>query len=211
MKKFSQKTGFSTWYDGFLYHAILAPFAGGLWQSIADLIGDKSKVLDVGCGDGSLSFKLSRKCRHVTGIDLSKRMIDFASLQKKRRHILNVEFVQGNAARLPEILTERFDYAAAVMSLHEMDPASRHQVIAGCLKLADRLILADYAVPFPRNILGAAQTLMEVMAGKRHYEGFKDWQGKGGLDGFLEREGLKVHERLPWKDRIGLTVIVKRK
>ena len=204
----TRTTGISSWYDGLLYRAIISPLAKSLANSVAELIEENSSVLDVGCGVGQLAFILSGKCKQVTGIDFSSRMVEYASQQKTKRNLGNVDFVYGDAARVSEIFSQSFDYVTALMCLHEMDYQSRHRVIAGCLELTDRVILLDYAWPFPRNIVGAVQTLIELCAGKRHYAGFRDWQERGGMDGFIKQENLDVQMRKPWQDRIGETVIV---
>ena len=206
----TRTTGISSWYDGLFYSAFMSllPNTKPFLNSVAELIKENSTVLNVGCGVGQLAFKLSRKCKQVTGIDFSSRMVEYASKQKTRRNLGNVDFVYGNAARVSEIFSKSFDYVTALWCLHEMDYQSRHQVIAGCLALTDQVILVDYASPFPRNIVGTIQTLIEFSAGKRHYSGFRDWQERGGLEGFIKQENLDVQMRRPWKDRIGQTVIV---
>lgn len=58
------------------------------------------KILDVACGDGTLSFKLAEKGCKVYGIDISKDSIEAAkSFCEKWR--MNCEFVVGNAENLP--------------------------------------------------------------------------------------------------------------
>jgi 2-polyprenyl-3-methyl-5-hydroxy-6-metoxy-1,4-benzoquinol methylase len=41
-----------------------------------------STALDVGCGIGTLSFKLASRCSKVVGIDLSRKMISYAQRKK---------------------------------------------------------------------------------------------------------------------------------
>lgn len=204
----TQTTGISSWYDGLFYSAFMSQLAKPLLNSVAELIKENSTVLDVGCGVGQLAFILSGKCKQVTGIDFSSRMVEYASKQKTKRNLGNVDFVYGDAGRVSEIFSQSFDYVTALWCLHEMDYQSRHRVIAGCLSLTNRVILVDYASPFPRNIAGAVQTLIELSAGKRHYAGFRDWQERGGLDGFIKQENLDVQRRKLWQDRIGEMVIV---
>ena len=201
-------TGVTSWYDGFLYRAIMGPPAKLVAKSVAELIEENSGVLDVGCGVGQLAFILSEKCRQVMGIDFSRKMVEYASIQKERRNILNVDFTYGDAAKVSEIFSQSFDYVTATMCLHEMDYQLRHRVIAGCLELTDQVIIVDYLSPFPKNILGTVQTFIELCGGKQHYAGFKDWQERGGMDGFIKQESLDVQLRIPWKNRIVETVII---
>ena len=203
-----RRTGINSWYDGFLYHAVIGPFARPVAVSVAELVEKNSRVLDVGCGVGQLVFMLSQKCRQVTGIDFSKRMVEHASKQKAKRNVGNADFVFGDAAEASQIFSQRFDFVTATMCLHEMNCQSRHRVLSACLELADRVILVDYAAPFPNNIWGATQVFIELCAGKQHYAGFRDWQDRGGMDGFTKQERLSVQVRLPWKNRMLETVVV---
>ena len=54
----------------------------------------KGKVLDAGCGNGSQSFRISKKGYCVTGIDISKSNIEFCNKIKKSIQIKNVSFMQ---------------------------------------------------------------------------------------------------------------------
>ena len=204
----SYTAGISSWYDGFIYRVLINPFSNVLAKTVAECIEQNSSVLDVGCGTGQLAFQLSQKCRRVVGIDFSRKMVEYASRRKARRRMENVAFVHGNAADVSKIFSERFDYVTAVMCLHEMDPLSRHRVIAGCLELTDRVILTDYASQFQGNFLSPVRTLIEFCAGKSHFAGYRDWQERGGLEGFIGQKNLDVRRRIPGRNKFVETVIV---
>lgn len=64
------------------------------------------RVLDVGCGVGSLSFYLASKRAEVMGVDISRRAIDIARQAKKQNGLdKQVEFHQGKI----EKITGKFD------------------------------------------------------------------------------------------------------
>ncbi len=199
--------GFHSWYDGFVYDKLFTPLTTWQMHYISGVIPDKSTVLEVGCGPGSLSLKLSGKCAHVTGIDLSDKMIAYAMKRKEKEGLANVDFLCVDAAGLAKELDRRFNYAIACMCFHEMSYQTRLEVARNCSTLAERIIISDYVSPFPRNLLGRVQTFVEACAGKRHYNNFKEWQKLGGLDGFVKLMGLKVHADKPWNDGIGKIVI----
>lgn len=62
----------------------------------------KKKVLEIGCGKGGFTMKMSEKCRHVVGLDLSADSIKQAKKLAKESGIHpNVDFVIGDAQFLP--------------------------------------------------------------------------------------------------------------
>ncbi|WP_416150324.1 class I SAM-dependent methyltransferase [Salipaludibacillus sp. HK11] len=55
-------------------------------------------IADLGCGDGYGSYKLNQAGYHVTGIDLSKQMIETAKAEARNKQI---EFLQADLTDLP--------------------------------------------------------------------------------------------------------------
>lgn len=64
----------------------------------------KDIVLDIGCGNGALTFDVAQKSKKVIGIDLSGNNIDFA---RKKYSAKNIEYICGDA--LKNLPTENFD------------------------------------------------------------------------------------------------------
>jgi len=79
---------------------------------LAQVGGCRGKtILDIGCGDGVLSYLLScQKGAFVIGIDPSDEAINFA--KKKTRNIKNIEFVKASAYCLP-LKNGSMDYIVA--------------------------------------------------------------------------------------------------
>lgn len=63
-------------------------------------VPDKSRILELGCGDGALSLRLSEKGFDAFGIDISPIAYQWA-LDKKSEQNLNVEFTLGDVLNLP--------------------------------------------------------------------------------------------------------------
>ena len=59
-----------------------------------------TRVLDVACGSGNLSFPSARAGANVTGIDIATNLIQIAR-QKAHAEGLNVNFDEGDAEQLP--------------------------------------------------------------------------------------------------------------
>lgn len=85
-------------------------FVVARYELILDLIGKEikgKKMLDVGCGDGVLSYLLAKNGANVTGIDNSEEAIKFA--KEKCKDFTNLNFQVASAYELP-FSDNSFDY-----------------------------------------------------------------------------------------------------
>jgi SAM-dependent methyltransferase len=196
------------WYDGFLYNRFITPLQGEIMGLVDELIPTGSTVVDIGCGPGALVLKLSAKCREVTGVDVSSRMIAYARTQKEKRRATNVTFVCADASSMGRIHDEPFSFAVICLCLHGMSWQVRQNVLKNCFTFSESAILADFVSPFPKNIVGAGQVLLELLEGRESFENFKEWQRQGGIDGFITRMGLTVLEERYWSNGFGKTSLV---
>ncbi|HET7419967.1 MAG TPA: methyltransferase domain-containing protein [Candidatus Dormibacteraeota bacterium] len=87
------------------YHASEAQL-----QEVVDLTRPRpgDLVLDVATGTGNTAFALAPRVRRVIGLDLTREMLDEARRVAAERQIHNVDWVIGDAARLP-FAEETFD------------------------------------------------------------------------------------------------------
>ncbi len=61
------------------------------------------KMLDLGCGTGSLAIMLGRRGAAVRGLDVSESMI--AKAKDKKPQALNVQFIQGNMLNMDSYIS----------------------------------------------------------------------------------------------------------
>lgn len=78
-------------------------FVKARYEMVLNQLGDSrgKRILDVGCGDGALSYLLSRQTTgaFVIGIDPSNEAINFA--KKKTKDVKNINFIRASAYHLP--------------------------------------------------------------------------------------------------------------
>ena len=198
------------WYDGPLYNRLITPLQGEIMSLVEDLIPYGSTVIDIGCGPGSLVLKLSAKCKRVTGVDVSSKMIAYARTQKEKVGATNATFVCEDASTMGTIHDEQFSFAIVCFCLHGMSRKNRQDVIKNCFALSQKAILTDFVSPSPKNIVGAVQILLEAIEGRESFGNFKEWQRQGGIDGFIKQMGLNVIEEKHWSNGFAKASLVSQ-
>lgn len=83
-----------------------------------EYLGPQSRVLEIGCGTGSLALELSRFAGHIHALDLSAEMVRIANGKKQSQCVTNVAFHQGTLDTLKGFEREHFDSAWAYSILH---------------------------------------------------------------------------------------------
>jgi 2-polyprenyl-3-methyl-5-hydroxy-6-metoxy-1,4-benzoquinol methylase len=107
------------------------------------------RLLDVGCGTGSLAIAAALHGARVVGIDHSRPMLDLAR-ENAVRAGASVEFREG---RLPilALAGEPFDVVTATFVLSELSPdeaALAVRALAEAVRPGGRIIIADEALPY---------------------------------------------------------------
>jgi len=62
---------------------------------------DRKRVLEVGCGDGRLTWRYARDARHVTGIDLEQDDLRVASIERAADLETTVALARADTIHLP--------------------------------------------------------------------------------------------------------------
>lgn len=79
--------------EGAVYRGEVS-FAG---RAIASLVGTGKRVLEIGCGDGSLSFHLASSGNTVVAADVSDLALEVCRSERERRCLCNLEFRHAEA------------------------------------------------------------------------------------------------------------------
>lgn len=107
-----------------------------------------SRLLDVGCGTGTLAIAAARRlrgCGQVAGVDPAPRQVERARA-KARRSRMEVDFKQGTIEDLP-FPDESFDVVTSTLMMHHLPVELQRQglgEIKRVLRPAGRLIIADF-------------------------------------------------------------------
>lgn len=187
-------------YDGAFYARCVDPFVAGLHRIVAELVEPGSKVLDVGCGTGSLAAKLAASASEVVGVELSPSMADYAK-RRLETSTPHVRIVVGDVTEVfADVPDGYFDVATMVLALHEMPADAREPVLKEVTRVAGRLICLEYRVPMPWNVPGVRNRVVEALAGVEHFRAFRDFNRRGGTEPVVTGAGL-VYRNVRYPDR----------
>jgi SAM-dependent methyltransferase len=117
--------------ESYLYDRVVAPAVADLGQSLlgqfVDLLPDRGRVLDVGCGGGQLACRLAevRQSAEIVGVDLSHEQVERAKRRAREQSLAGrVSFVQGSALELP-FEAGGFDAVTSVASIKHWPDRAR--------------------------------------------------------------------------------------
>ncbi|MCK3682612.1 class I SAM-dependent methyltransferase [Maribellus sp. YY47] len=180
--------------SGIFYSTVIDPFLQQLRKRVSQHINPGDRVIDVACGTGAQLFELARLTASVTGVDLSDSMVRFAQKEANKRKLTDARFYDEDARDLSRFYGDKFDVAILSLALHQFDPDLRHPVLLEIQKVANKIVVLDYAVPLPGNYVGVASRVAEFLAGRDHNRNFKSYTRAGGLESILPGNGLSIEK-----------------
>lgn len=126
MRAASNYDEIADWYDAQVRDSLL-PFHTVAIAALLELVGDVNgqEVCDLACGQGILSRELARRGAHVTGVDLSQRLLDIAR-QEEFVAPLGITYQRDDAHGLTTLPATCFDVLTcnlALMDIAELEPA----------------------------------------------------------------------------------------
>lgn len=99
------------------------PYPPGLRDAFADAanLRGSPRLIDVGCGPGTVALRLADLFAGVVGVDADRGMIEEATRLAAKRDLANARWLRLRAEELPAGLGT-FRYATFARSFHWMDP-----------------------------------------------------------------------------------------
>lgn len=121
-----------------------------LQNIIAHQASEGMRVLELGCGTGTLTALMAHRGALVTALDASPAMLSQAERKIADRDI-EVSFHLADAIHICELFPPgSFDLIVATLFFSELAPPARQVVLTGCRELlapGGRLLIADEVVP----------------------------------------------------------------
>lgn len=125
-------------------HGLRDPAVRVAWRDLLLPLMPKepASVVDLGCGTGSLAVLLAEAGYEVSGVDLSRRMLELAEAKAAAKEV-HVEFRHGDAAD-PPCVAGAYDVVLVRHVLWAMpDPAAALARWTGLLRPGGRLVLVE--------------------------------------------------------------------
>ena len=72
------------------------------------------KVLDLGCGDGTTALPEAKLGADVTGIDISRNLVEAGNKRAQELGLTNVKFQEGDATNLQNVPDKSFDLVVSI-------------------------------------------------------------------------------------------------
>ncbi|HCX71737.1 MAG TPA: class I SAM-dependent methyltransferase, partial [Firmicutes bacterium] len=110
---------------------------------------ERIRILDLGCGTGLELKEIIKKTpqARVTGIDMSRKMLDLLA-EKHKNSTIFLELIQDSYETVV-LSSEAYDYAVSVMSVHHLLPDRKlalYKKVWSALKPGGLYIEGDYVV-----------------------------------------------------------------
>jgi SAM-dependent methyltransferase len=111
------------------------PYPGAIADALVHEVrlDGTQRLLDVGCGPGSLTLLIASRVAAAVGVDADREMIAAAAQEGARAGIGNVRWIQLRAEELPAGLG-RFDVVTFAQSFHWMDRPAVAAAVHGMLR-----------------------------------------------------------------------------
>lgn len=165
---------------------VLPPSEEWVRQGLIERIGGQPRrILDLGCGTGSLTLMLKQVFPDaiVMGLDLSPQMLTMASYKAQQAN-LDIEWRQGKAEATP-FVPHSFDLITIALLFHELPPAIAQAVLTECFRLlvpGGQVLILDGNQKALRQTSWLANVFEEPYIQDYGKESVDAWLGKAGFE-----------------------------
>jgi len=122
-----------------------------VYKRFVSYIEPGQKVLDIGCGTGTLAIMAALKGAKVRGIDINPRMLEIAREKAEKSGVSqNVEFIEMGVGELYTEGENSYDVIVSVLCFSELSEQEQDfalSMIKKILKPGGLLLIADETVP----------------------------------------------------------------
>ncbi|KPK28975.1 MAG: hypothetical protein AMJ61_00320 [Desulfobacterales bacterium SG8_35_2] len=136
-----------------------------------------------------LLFENAHRINKGYGIDINKKMINYAKKKARKIGINNLIFFKSDVKEWRNLIVEGFTHVVASLCLHEMERDTAVSILKDFQKLADKIIIADLFEP-NSTLQKRLLHFDEWMA--RHLDRYKSYRDNGGMDSIIKEADLII-------------------
>ena len=181
---------------GMLYTRLLEVLLRGMRRAVCDIVlrNDLYPLLDLCCGPGTQAGLLGQQGKPVLGLDINLKMLKYASSRG-----FQVPSCCADAARTP-FPAGTFRGLVVSFALHEKEAAFRANLLKEAMSVlapGGGIVFVDFERPrdTASRIAYLFISVIERLAGRRHFQNGRDFLRRGGLRALLRENGLREVER----------------
>lgn len=108
-------------------------------------LSKEDTVLDLGCGEGTLSLELAKKVKHITGLDSSEKMLELFNKNAEKQNITNADTILKPIEEISYEELGDYDVVIASRSLNTIQPIEI--VLNEMDKIANKAVYFTYFGP----------------------------------------------------------------
>src|SRR5262245_31137623 len=102
-------------------------------------------VIDLCAGDGWFTLQIAKVARHVTAIDIDRKLLELAHHRLAEAGVSNCEFVHGNAYDVAALAGARVDFVFLANAFHGVPDRPRlARAVHDVLKPSGRLAIVNW-------------------------------------------------------------------
>jgi SAM-dependent methyltransferase len=133
-----------------LYDRARPLYPGSVFDDLVEFgrLGERARVLEIGCGTGQATLPLAQRGFDLTSIELGKQLADVA--RRKLAGYANVEIVVADFETW-QPKAERFDAVVAFTAFHWIDPDVRYEKSASVLRKGSALAVVSTQHVWPEE------------------------------------------------------------
>ena len=148
---------------------------------LMESVEPNTTVIEYGCGNGDLLFKLAHKIQHGIGLDLSFQLIEYALKRKEKEAIHNLDFEVTDLTK-STFSPSKADYAIVSLLFHLLSKEEALVLLKKVIASSGTTLICGFHQP-----QNAWQNLLLWVDQRftKHYSNFRGYQQKGYMEGLL--------------------------
>ena len=193
-----------------IYNLMIDPLLEGVRSRVLSQLKPGLKVIDIASGTGQLAMDMAAARVKVTGVDIEPSMIRYSIKKSNGLVPHELRFLEADAKFIHHFDHRHFDLATMSLALHQFPSGDWEAILQEAMRISEELVIADYFFPLPAGIKKHLVYTIERIAGKHHYQCFREFMNAGGVVPIIQKAGFTcIHQEMSGSGIFGIYRIKK--